>query len=142
MRNEWSPKWVGSAQPRKQRKYRFNAPLHVRHKFLAAPLSKELRAQLRIRHIAVRKGDEVEVMRGQFKKSKGVVDRVSLRTAKVYIDTVKVKKAGGAEVLRPVDPSNVRITKLLLDDKERKAAVQRAARTAAPAKPMKGKEAK
>ncbi len=132
MRNEWSPHWVSSSQARKQRKYRYNAPLHVRHSFLTAPLSAELRQQLRVRSLPVRKGDEVEVLRGQFKKSKGTVDRVNLRTAKVYVSSAKVKKAGGAEVLRPIDPSKVRIVKLGADDKERTAAIKRTARTAGP----------
>ncbi|HLD78156.1 MAG TPA: 50S ribosomal protein L24 [archaeon] len=132
MRNEWSPRWNSSTQPRKQRKYRYNAPLHVRHSFLTAPLSAELRQQLRIRSLPVRKGDEVEVLRGQFARTKGSVDRVDLRKAKVYVSTAKVKKAGGAEVLRPIDPSKVRIVKLGADDKERSAAIKRTGRTSAP----------
>ena len=127
MRKTWSPQWLGSVQPRKQRKYRANAPLHARHAFLTAPLSKELRQQLRIRHVPVRKGDEVEILRGKFKKTRGDVERVDLRTAKIYVTTAKVKKASGAEITRPIDPSKVRIIKLNLEDKKRRAAVQRAA---------------
>ena len=125
MRSEWSSHWVSSIQARKQRKYRANAPLHTRHKFLAAPLAKALRAELKIRRLAVRKGDEVEVLRGSFRGKKGAVERVNLRTAKLYITGMAVKKAGGAEALVPIDPSNVRITKADLQDKERAAAARR-----------------
>src|SRR3989338_176397 len=43
MKNKFSTKWKESKQPRKQRKYRANAPLHLRKKFVNVNLSKELR---------------------------------------------------------------------------------------------------
>ena len=43
MKKKYSNSWKGSKQPRKQRKYRANAPLHTRHKMASANLSKELR---------------------------------------------------------------------------------------------------
>ena len=42
MKKKFSNAWIGSKQPRKQRKYRHNAPLNVRNKFLSSHLSKEL----------------------------------------------------------------------------------------------------
>ncbi|MCW1309534.1 MAG: 60S ribosomal protein L26, partial [Candidatus Nanoarchaeia archaeon] len=35
----WSKKWKSSKKPSKQRKYRYNAPLHIRRKFLSVNLS-------------------------------------------------------------------------------------------------------
>ena len=43
MRNSYSPDWKSSKKPAKQRKYRANAPLHIKRKFMAAVLNKKLR---------------------------------------------------------------------------------------------------
>ena len=120
MKKEWSPKWKGSSQPRKQRKYRANAPLHVKRKFLNAHLSKDLRVQYKKRSFPVRKGDEVQVMKGSFKKHRGVIEAVDMNSSKVYIDSIKVKKVDGSEVHRPFNPSNLLITRLNMDDKMRR----------------------
>ncbi|RLJ09647.1 MAG: 50S ribosomal protein L24 [Candidatus Aenigmatarchaeota archaeon] len=129
MRKKWSREWISSVQPRKQRKYRYNAPLHIRHKLVSAHLSKELRERYGKRSLPVRKGDEVKVMKGKFKGVVGTVSRVSLKKLKVYIDEVKVKKSDGTEVMAPIDPSNLMIIKLNLDDKKRLAVLERAGGT-------------
>ena len=116
---------MGSKQPRKQRKYRYNAPLHVRHKLVSATLSKELRKEVGRRSVPIRKGDEVEIMRGSFDGFKGAVERVDLRNLKVYVEGANAKKVDGTEVAKPIDPSNVRITKLNLDDKMRIASIEK-----------------
>ena len=125
MKKEWSKHWVSSAQPRKQRKYRYNAPLNVRHKLVSAHLSKELRERFNRRSFPLRKGDEVIVMRGSFKGFKGKVERVDLKTMRVYIDGLKIKKVDGSEVPKPLEPSNLMITELNLEDKERVKALER-----------------
>ena len=125
MKKEWSPKWTGSTQARKQRKYRANAPLHVKRKFLSASLAKELRTRYGRRSLTVRKGDEVVVISGKAKKTRGIVERVDLRKSKVYVDSVKAKKVDGTEVMRALEPSNLMITKINLDDKMRKKVLQR-----------------
>ena len=84
MKQEWSSKWVSSSQPRKQRKFRFKAPLHVRHKFLSAHLSKDLRRETGRRSLPVRKGDEVLVMRGGPRGLRGVVERIDLKKLRVF----------------------------------------------------------
>ena len=126
MKQAWSPSWKSSKQPRKQRKFRHNAPIHVRHKFVSANLSPVLRNEYGKRSMPIRKGDEVEVMRGGFKKLKGVVDRVDVKKGKIYMENVKIKKVDGSEVLKALEPSNLRITKLGLDDKMRQKALERA----------------
>jgi len=125
MKQKWSNKWVSSVQPRKQRKYRYNAPLHIKRKFLSAHLSKELRKKYGKRSVPVRKGDEVKIMKGQFKGMKGTVTKVDLKKCKVYLEEIKVKKVDGSEVHRPIHPSNLMITKLNLDDKRRVAVLER-----------------
>src|SRR4030043_157199 len=119
MKKSWSSKWVSSSQPRKQRKYRYNAPLHARRKFLSAHLSKELRKGLGVRSMVIRKGDEVLVMRGEFRGIKGTIERVDIRKSKVYMDAVKAKKVDGSEVQKALQPSILMITKLPLEDKKR-----------------------
>jgi len=125
MKQEWSRRWVSSVQPRKQRKYRYNAPLHVRQGFVSANLSKPLRERFGKRSMSLRKGDEVEVMRGSFRGQRGNIDRVDLSKSKIYVDEIKVKKSDGSEVMRALQPSNLRIVKLNLDDKKRQAILER-----------------
>ena len=122
MRNEWSSSWKSSKQPRKQRKYRYNAPLHVRRKFLSAPLSKELKEKLGRNSIPVRSGDTVQIMRGDFKGIVGKVERVSLKKLKVYVDKARVKKADGKETMRAIDPSNIMIVEMAEDAKRLKVS--------------------
>ncbi|HOL40275.1 MAG TPA: 50S ribosomal protein L24 [Methanospirillum sp.] len=110
---------VISSQPRKQRKARYNAPHHMRGSLLHAPLSKELQEKYKRRSIRVIKGDTVKVLRGDHAGTEGIVDFVITRDARIVVDGVSVKKADGTEVPRPVDPSNVVITELNLEDKRR-----------------------
>ena len=67
MKQKFSIHWKSSKQPRKQRKYAANAPLHLRKKFVSANLSKDLRKKQGKRNIPLRKGDIVKIMRGKFK---------------------------------------------------------------------------
>ncbi len=125
MKQSWSREWNSSVQPRKQRKFRYNAPLHVRHKLVSANLSEFQRKELGRRSLPLRKGDEIEVMRGSFKGFKGQIERVDLKRLKVYVENMNVKKADGTEVAKAVDPSNIRITKPNLDDKMRVKVIER-----------------
>ena len=127
MKKEWSSKWKSSKQPRKQRKYVYNAPLHARRKLVSVHMSPPLRNRYKRRSLPVRKGDEVKIMVGKFKGMKGVVERVNLRDRKVYIDSVKVKKVDGSEVMRVLKPSNLMLTSLNMDDKKRARAMEKAA---------------
>ena len=43
MKKDWNKTWNSSTQPRKQRKFRHNAPIHIRRKLMSSTLSKELR---------------------------------------------------------------------------------------------------
>lgn len=120
MKKAFSSAWNKSIQPRKQRKYRHNAPLHVRQKFVSAHLDKALRKEYKKRSFALRKGDEIIVMRGEFKGKKAVVSRIDLKKTKLFTEELKRKKASGQEVSVPIEPSNVKIVRLNMDDKMRK----------------------
>lgn len=110
---------IESIQPRKQRKARYNAPAHLRGKFLSAPLSPDLRKEYRIRSARVVKGDSVKVLRGTAAGTEGIVDAVDTDRSLIVVQGVSVPKADGTEVPRPVNPSNVQITKLNLKDPKR-----------------------
>jgi len=92
MKKEFSTSWLSSKQPRKQRKYRFNAPLHLKHRFLSSNLSKELRKKYSKRNLPLRKGDEVLVMRGAFKKKKAKVSKVNLKRTRVVLEGIQRTK--------------------------------------------------
>ncbi len=125
MKQKFSRFWKGSKQPRKQRKYRYNAPLHIKQKFMRSLLSKELREKHKKRSFSLRKGDKVKVMRGQFKKHEGKVDRIDLKKSKVYLSGVEVTKKDGTKTTYPFDNSNLIITELSLDDKIRRKMLER-----------------
>lgn len=125
MKSKFSTAWTGSKQPRKQRKYAMNAPLHIKHKFLSAHLSKELRAKHNKRSIPVRKGDEVLVMRGSFSKKKAKISEVNLKKGIVFIEGLQRTKKDGSKVNVPFYPSNLLIQTLNLDDKRRLGIVEK-----------------
>ncbi len=123
---KFSKSWVRSKKPGKQHKYVANAPLHLRHKMMAATLSKELRKQYGRRSMPVRKGDKVKVLRGQFKNVIGEVERRDVRHYKIFVKGAEIKKREGQQASPyPIHPSNVKIIELKLDDKRRKAALER-----------------
>jgi large subunit ribosomal protein L24 len=119
MKNKFSKHWKASTQPRKQRKYTANAPLHIKKKMLSTNLSKELRKKFKIRNIEVRKGDTVKIMRGKFKKKTGKILEVNVKTSKVKIEGIQVKKQDGSKVNVRLWPSNLQIIELNTDDKKR-----------------------
>jgi large subunit ribosomal protein L24 len=125
MKTEFVKSWVRSKQPRKQRKYRFNAPKHIMHKFLGATLSKELRKKHGIRNIAIRKDDIVKIMRGQFKGKTGKIAEVDVKISKVYVDGIEIIKKEGTKIRFPIHASNVMITALNLEDKKRAKKFQK-----------------
>ncbi len=122
---KFSKAWKSSKQKRKQRKYRYKAPLHIRHKFVAANLSKELRKRYYRRNLPLRKGDSVRIMRGSFKKKTGKISNVNLRNLKVFIEGIQQSKRDGTKVNVPFEPSNLQIIELNLEDKKRMEIIER-----------------
>ncbi len=118
MRSNFSTNWKRSIQPRKQRKYLYNAPLHVRVKMMACNLAKPLRDKYG-RTVGVRKGDKVKVMRGQFKGVVAKVERVDRKNYKLYLEGVFIEKKDGSKISYPIHYSNVQIVELDLSDNRR-----------------------
>ena len=125
MKTKFSSSWKSSIQPRKQRKYRYNAPLHIKQKFVNVHLSKELRKKHNKRNMGLRKGDKVKVMRGQFKKKEGKVEQVNLKKTLVYVEGIEITKKDGTKTRYPIHPSNLMVTELNMDDKMRQKSLER-----------------
>ena len=119
MKTAYSRSWLSSTQPRRQRKFRFNAPLHIKSAMMASTLAKDLRTKHNVRSLRVRTGDKVTVLRGQFKGKSGPVEKVDVAREQVYINGVEAVKKEGAKVPYPIHPSNLMITQLYGDDKRR-----------------------
>ena len=110
--------------PRKQRKRLYNAPAHLRHKFMAAPLSPELISSKGAKSLPVRKGDTVRIMRGDHTGFEGKVSRVDLKRYRIFLEGLTREKVDGTNIFVSVHPSKVMIKNLKLDDKWRKVVVE------------------
>ena len=122
---KFSRSWKASKKPKKQRKYRYNAPLHLRKKFVRSHLSKELSKKYGKRNIGLKKGDKVTIMRGEFKKKQGKIEQVVLKRSRVYIEGIERTKKDGTKVKVPVNPSNLLIIELNLENKSRQKILER-----------------
>jgi len=119
MNKEFSKAWKASKRPAKQRKFVANAPLHIKRKFVSANLSKELRKKHEKRNIPIIKGDTAKIMRGKFKGKQGKVIEVNLKTSRIILEGIQVKKRDGSKSNVRLQPSNVQIIELNLNDKKR-----------------------
>ncbi len=119
MKRKFSTSWKSSKQPRKQRKYAANAPLHLKRKLLSVNLSKELRKKYGKRNIPLRKRDNVKIMRGKFKGKQGKVTEVKTKMEKIFIEKIQVKKRDGSSVNVPIRASNLQIIELNTEDRKR-----------------------
>jgi len=124
MKKLFSTHWKSSTQPRKQRKFVFNAPLHIKGKFLHASLSKDLRNEYSIRSLRVRKGDKVKILSGEFKGLVGAVELVNLKKSFVYVEKAERMRKDGTKSFYPLHASKLQIQTLNLQDKIRKEKLQ------------------
>ena len=125
--------------PGKQRKRLFNAPAHIRHKLMAAPLSSDFTASRGAKTLPVRKGDTVRIKRGDHKGFEGKVSRVDLKEYRIYLEGLTREKVDGTNIFLPIHPSKVEIRNLNLDDKWRKNILSRKKEAAKPEKAEKSK---
>ncbi|MDP6648068.1 MAG: 50S ribosomal protein L24 [Candidatus Woesearchaeota archaeon] len=122
---EFSKTWKSSKKPRKQRKYRLRSTLHIKQRLLHSHISKDLRKKFGKRSIGLRKGDKVRVMRGQFKKHEGKIEKIDLKKIRVSVSGIELTKKDGTKKLLDLHPSNLTITELNLDDKFRQKILDR-----------------
>jgi len=119
MKAKFNKNWNASKQPRKQRKFLANAPNHILRRLMSSTLDKPLRTRYGRRNIEVRKGDEVKIMAGKFKKKQGKVGKVDVKNTRLQIDGVQRSKAGGEKIETWFHPSKVKIISLDESDKRR-----------------------
>ena len=141
MKSYFSPSWLSSSLPRKQRKYIANSPLHRKHKFLSANLSKALREKYGKRNLPLRTGDEVLVMRGSFKKKKAKITEIDLKRTRVILENIQRQKKDGGKVAVFFHPSVLQIQTLIAEDKNRISAINKKA-TQKTIKPVKESDSK
>jgi large subunit ribosomal protein L24 len=122
---QFSKHWRASRLPRKQHKFQAQAPLHIKRKFMASTLSKELRKKYGRRNIELRKGDEIKVMRGQFEGKQGKVEKVDVKNTRITIDGIQNTRKDGTKISKWFNPSKVKIINLNLDDKRRLKIVEK-----------------
>ena len=123
-----------SKKAAKQRKFRYNAPNHIRRKMISSRVDDHLRypdgnfstIPRYPRSMPVRKGDKVKILRGRHTGHEGKITRVNLKKLKIEIEGAVYPKADGTSIPRPIDPSNVVITHLDMSDKKRRDIVERA----------------
>lgn len=116
MKSKFSKSWNSSKQPRKQVKFRANAPNHIKRTFMGTTLDKVLRKKYGRRTIEVRKGDEVKVMRGKFKGKQGKVGSVDVKRTRIQIEGIQRVKTGGEKLITWFHPSNIKI--IILDNED------------------------
>ncbi len=116
---------VGNTKPSTVRKQQRNAPIHIRRRYISAPLSPNLKTQYGARTMPIIEEDTVTITKGDRKLTEGKVLRVNTKNPKVYIEGVTRTRLDGSTVQLPVRAENVMITKLKLDDDWRKKILER-----------------
>jgi large subunit ribosomal protein L24 len=125
MKKAFNKNWNRSVQPRKQKKFRFNAPKHIKSTFIASHLSKELKQKYNKRSVRVKKGDRVKVQRGQFKGKNGKIDRIDVKKERIYVAGIELQKKDGSKSFYGIHPSNLIVQELNLEDKKRVESLKR-----------------
>jgi len=113
---------------RKARKQHYQADSTARRKIMSAALSNDLQKKYNVRSVPIRKDDEVQVVRGTFKKREGKVTEVYRKKYVIHVERITREKNNGASVMIGIHPSKVVITKLHLDP-DRKQLLERKNRT-------------
>jgi len=103
----------------------YQAPHHFKSKQLGSMLSKELQKKYNKHSARVIEGDNVKVMRGEFKGIEGKVTQVSSEKNGVASEGIKREKLKGGNVDLYIHTSNLVITSLNLEDKWRQNRLER-----------------
>jgi large subunit ribosomal protein L24 len=114
-----------TTKPTKQRKRMYQASVTDRYRRFSAPLSSKLKDSHGTSSVQVRKGDTVMIMRGDRKGSEGKVNQIDRKNYRIFVEGATREKVDGTTIPVPIHPSKVMITRLNLDDKWRKKAMER-----------------
>ena len=130
-----------SIQPRKQRRASFNASTFNRHRQMSISLSRDLRGRYKRRALPVRKGDTVRIVSGSFKGREERVSKVDLRTLRVTLDNVTIKKVDQKLKPLPIVANHLILTRLNLADPWRRKILHVSAAEVPPEEPSAPAEA-
>jgi large subunit ribosomal protein L24 len=90
-----------------------------------SPLSKDLREKFKRRSARPRVGDSARIVRGEFKDIEGKITKVVSSLGLVNVEGVTREKLKGGTAPVPIHSSNIVLTDLALDDKARKAKMEK-----------------
>ena len=102
----------------------YRATMQTRSKQLGSTLSKDLRKKYGKRSVRVVEGDNVTILRGEFKGVDGKVAKVSTEKSSVVIEGVKKEKTKGEKFDVYIHSSNLVVTSLNTEDKRRVAKLE------------------
>ncbi|MDH3277437.1 MAG: 50S ribosomal protein L24 [Nitrosopumilus sp.] len=107
-------------KPTKMRNKLIYSASHVtKSKQISSPLSKELQKKYTKKSIRVVEGDNIKIVRGEFKGVDGKIAKISVQKSSISIEGVKKEKTKGDKFDVFVHSSNVIVTGLNSDDKWR-----------------------
>lgn len=96
-----------------------NIKKHTTDKNIRSSLADTLRDEYRKRNARVIKGDTVKVIRGEYKNVEGKVEKVKTNRSTLLIEGIQREASKGGKVKVQIHSSNVMITSLNLQDKQR-----------------------
>ena len=102
----------------------FQATLQTRSKQMGSALSKDLQKKYGKKSARVVEGDNVTILRGEFKGVDGKISKISTQKLSVAIDGVKKEKTKGDKFDVYIHTSNLVITSLNSSDKWRMAKLE------------------
>ena len=102
----------------------YQATLQTRSKQMGSALSKDLHKKYGKRSVRVITGDNVTILRGEFKGVDGKVTQISTQKNSVAIDGVKKEKTKGEKFDVYIHTSNLVVTSLNSSDKWRIAKLE------------------
>jgi large subunit ribosomal protein L24 len=107
---------IKSKKPRKQRKALFNYKNHQRSKLLSTRVADFIREEYGIKSLPLRVGDDVRIVKGEFKDFEGEVIEIT-RNQRAKIKEAKFEKSDGTEFNPSIHISNLIITKFIKEKK-------------------------
>jgi large subunit ribosomal protein L24 len=113
-----------TTKARKQRSHLYNAPIHLKRRWISSHLAENLLLKYDRRSIPVIKGDTVKVMRGSYRGHEDKIAKVNVRDMTVEVEGVILATAKGTKIAKPIPASNLMITKLNLTDKWRRKKLE------------------
>ncbi|MBT4870623.1 MAG: 50S ribosomal protein L24 [Candidatus Diapherotrites archaeon] len=108
-----------SSKPRVSRREYLQMDMHIRSKTITGHLNKKLQKELGTRSVSLRKGDIVEIVRGNFKGKEGKIINIQRGIGKIHVEKIIRKKSDGTEYEVAIDPSNIIVVGIEKGDKKR-----------------------